>query len=173
VITFAVGVTSTETIQGTASYTRSPDFPESVEGQSSIPYIVQSASVAWKVADAAHTCSASGTDDATDPFYGVDLTLEDVSTKADAPKPEPKPYYYSIRANGDPISPPIYSLAPCDPTPEPISTLFLDIGHPGPFESAPPEEIQKSDSITLLQGHFTHSDGGLTYDDTWSFTGSG
>jgi hypothetical protein len=162
----------TETVQGTASYVRDQNFPESVEGQTSIPYNVLSASVTWTVTGAG--CSGSGVDDATnnDALGATDLTLEDVTANPAAPRPEPHPFYYSIRASGNPQSAPIYTCP--GPSTSVIDVMFLDIGHPGPFTSAVAlDKVQRSDSITVLQGHATSTDTAITYDDTWHFTGSG
>jgi hypothetical protein len=110
----------------------------------------------------------------------TDLTLEDVSNKPEAPKPEPKPYYYSIRASGDPLSAPEFDIihtSGCKEsnTKEPIGVNYLDVGVPNPFSSeTPPEKIQKSDNIRLLAGQLNTPEAGYpASEDTWSFTGSG
>jgi hypothetical protein len=178
----------TETAHGTAVYVRNPLFPQSVEGQTSIPYDVQSASVDWTVSGSHNagagctiTFSGSGTAPAMEnSALGVTgLTLEDVSNKPEAPKPEPKPYYYSIRASGDPLSAPQFDVirTGCKEsnTQEPIGVNYLDVGFPNPFNSeTPPEEIQKSDNIRLLAGQLNTPEGSSpASEDTWSFTGSG
>ena len=162
----------TETVQGTAAYVRDPNFPESVEGTSSIPYNVVSASVTWKVSGPG--CSGSGVADAMEnsALGATDLTLEDVTTNPAAPRPEPRPFYYSIRATGNPMTPPTYTCT--GPSTEPIDVNYLDIGHPGPFDAGVPvDQVQRSDSITLLQGHTAGTDGAVPFDYTWHFTGSG
>jgi len=162
----------TETVEGTAAYVRDPNFPESVEGQTSIPYNVVSASVTWKVTGGG--CSGSGVADAMEnsSLGATDLTLEDVTTNAAAPRPEPRPFYYSIRATGNPLTPPKYDCA--GPTTEPLDVHYFDIGHPGPFNAGVPlDQVQRSDSIALLQGHVAGTDGAVPFDYTWRFTGSG
>ncbi len=163
---------ATETVQGTAAYVRDPNFPESVEGQTSIPYNVVSASVTWNVTGAG--CSGSGVDDAMEnsALGATDLTLEDVTANPAAPRPEPSPFYYSIRATGNPLTAPTYTCP--GPSISGIDVMYLDIGHPGPFNSGVAlDQIQRSDSITVLQGHATSVDVGVPIDDTWHFTGSG
>jgi len=162
----------TETVQGSAAYVRDPNFPESVEGTTSIPYNVVSASVTWKVSGPG--CSGSGVADAMEnsALGATDLTLEDVTSNPAAPKPEPRPFYYSIRATGNPLTPPTYDCTA--PSTEPIDVHYFDIGHPGPFDAGVPfDQVQRSDSITELQGHAAGTDGAVPFDYTWHFTGSG
>ena len=177
-----------ETVHGTATYLRDPLFPQSVEGQTSIPYDVQSATVEWEVTgshDASKECkieySGSGSAPAMEnsALGTTELTLEDVSNKPEAPKPEPKPYYYSIRANGDPLSPPMFDViySPgCNTSnaQEPIAINYLEIGDPEPFsDETSPDQIRKSDNLLLLSGQLsTPESGGPATEDSWSFSGS-
>jgi hypothetical protein len=94
------------------------------------------------------------------------------------PKPEPKPYYYSIRASGDPLKAPEFHVAynpfcAASNHDEPIIVDYLNIGFPSTFDSStPPDTVEKSDTTTLLEGHRTREAGGVATDDTWSFKGS-
>jgi hypothetical protein len=177
-----------ETVHGTATYLRDPLFPQSVEGQTAIPYDVQSASVEWEVTGSgagAGSCtitySGSGSAPAMEnsALGATDLTLEDVSSKPGAPKPEPKPYYYSIRANGDPLNAPMFDVfysPDCSESDsqEPISVNYLEIGDPNPFsDETSLDQIQKSDELLLLSGKLsTPEAGGPATEDSWSFSGS-
>jgi hypothetical protein len=178
----------TETVHGTATFVRSSAFPPEAEGQTSIPYEVSTGSVDWTVSGSdtgtpgcTITYSGSGTAPATENSSGgvTELTLEDVSTKPDAPKPEPKPYYYSIQASGDPGNAPLFDISyspDCHEADaqEGIAVNYLNVGVSDPFNSqTPPDRLEKSDNIHLLAGHRATDDGaGVATDDNWSFTGS-
>jgi hypothetical protein len=71
---------------------------------------------------------------------------------------KPKPFYYSIRADGDPVAGPEYDVTDCTHTAkEGIALPYIDVGHVGPFTPTTPQDgILKSDAI----------------DDAWSFKGS-
>jgi hypothetical protein len=177
-----------ETIHGTATYLRSPFFPESLEGQTSIPYEVLSASVEWEVTgthfdgvECTITYSGSGTAPATEnsALGHTEMSLEDVSGRPGAPSPEPEPFYYSIWANGDPLNPPMFdvSYSPgCHSADvqEPIVIFYLEIGESQPFgPETSLEKVQKSADVHSLAGQLTTPDlGGLATEDSWSFTGS-
>ena len=174
-----------ETIKGTATYVRNPQFPPEADSSSQVLYDVQSAGVTWTVTGfqdngtgCPMTFSGSGTDTPTTDHTGTntDLGLENVSGHAGAPNPEPAPFYYSIRAGIDPSTAPQYDVVDCNGTSqEPIVLPYLEIGHPGPFTAdTPPEQIVKSADPRVLQGHRTGTDDTQVYgiDDTWSFNGS-
>jgi hypothetical protein len=105
-----------------------------------------------------------------------DLGLEDVSGRSYAPNPEPKPFYYSIRAGIDPGTAPAYNVTDCNGTvTEGIVLPYLEIGHAGPFApDTTPEEIVKTDDPRALEGHSVTTDPTqvFTIDDTWTFKGS-
>jgi hypothetical protein len=97
----------TETIRGTATFVRNPLFPPEADAMSQVPYDVQTSGVTWSVSGtqgAGTACpitfSGTGTDTPTTDHTGTntDPGLENVSGRADAPHPEPKPFYFSIRA---------------------------------------------------------------------------
>jgi hypothetical protein len=176
----------TETIHGTATYVRDPSFPPEADTESQVPYDVQTSTVNWTVSgsqDPGTGClnnfSGSGTDTPTTNHTGTntDLGLENVSHREGAPDPEPKPYYYSIRAGIDPSTDPEYDVTDChgNGSKESVVLPYLEIGHPGPFmPNTPPDEIVKSDDDRLLEGHRSVTDpsSGDLIDDTWSFKGS-
>ncbi len=177
-----------ETVHGTATYLRSPLFPQSVEGLTAIPYEVESASVDWEVTGSAPagvgctiTYGGSGSAPAMEnsALGATGLTLDDVSSRPEAPNPESEPYYYSIRANGDPLNPPMFDVhfSPgCSESDrqEPIDVNYFEIGDPDPFgEETSLDQVQKSNSSVLLSGQFSTPEGaGPATEDTWSFTGS-
>jgi hypothetical protein len=170
-VTTYLGITVT--VHGTATYVHNPVFPAYLDGTTSIPYDVVSASVTWAVTNPAGPCSGGGSADATqnDALGATAMTLEDVSANPYAPHPEPRPFYYSLRAHGDAIHPPTY---PCGPTTESIGTDYLDIGHVSPIgPESSFDDVVKSDNINLLHGHLEHDESGLHVVDDWSFTGSG
>jgi hypothetical protein len=149
-------------------------------------YDVQTSGVTWSVSGtqgAGTACpitfSGTGTDTPTTDHTGTntDLGLENVSGRADAPHPEPKPYYYSIRAGVDPGTAPQYDVTDRHGSAgkEPIVLPYLDIGHAGPFTpDTPQDEIVKSADPRSLEGHRAQADPTqvFTIDDTWSFKGS-
>ena len=97
-----------QTLDGTATLLRNPNFPPEADQLSSVPYDVQSASVVWNVTGSMGdgsscpvTFSGSGTDTPVPGHSALtttDLQLENVSGRAGAPNPEPRPFYYSIRS---------------------------------------------------------------------------
>lgn len=161
-----------ETVHGMATYVHDPVFPPYLDGTTSIPYDVVSASVTWTVTDSG--CAGSGTDDATEnsAIGTTEMTLEDVSANPNVPHPEPQPFYYSLRASGNPLTAPTYHcLTPPD---EPIIVDFLQIGYVNPIAPGyPADQVQRSPGTSLLEGHATSTNAGLSFDDTWRFTGSG
>jgi hypothetical protein len=176
-----------ETLHGTASYVLDPT-PSAVCMSSCVPYKLQSSSVDWEVSgsdnpsgECTNTYQGSGTTQAVDNSSATSqLTVEDVTSNAGAPNPEPQPYYYSIQARGDPENPPkyyvIHSPAGCPiDYQEVISPNYLTIGSAGNFfPGMPADQIQKSANSLQLSGHHVGTDEfGFTVDDTWSFTGSG
>jgi hypothetical protein len=175
-----------ETIHGTAVYVRNPLFGPELNGQTSIPYDIESASVTWTMSGS-HTCTScnpectrtyggSGSEPFTDEWRGPSLlTIEEVSRHPDAPKPEPNPYYYAIEASPGAASAPQYDISGCGASSQAdIDTEYLAIGHRGELgASTPLDEIVKSQSATLLEGHLVHSENTVHFDDTWHFTGSG
>lgn len=179
----------TETVHGTATFVRNPLFPEIVEGESSIPYEVESTNVHWTVSGSftaggcTTTYSGDGIDNDAmhnDAGGATEMSLEDVSGKPDAPHPEPKPFYYSLRVSGDFVFGPqyhvAYSSAPCGADhDESILTRYLEVGVPNPFTGDIDQtQVEKSADIKVLAGHrVTPEDAGPAIDDTWSFTGSG
>jgi hypothetical protein len=182
----------TETLHGTSSYRRPAIIPLEAEQIFPIPYSLVSASVAWTmsgfVLDAGCTTSYSGSGiDTTSIIGSSDLWLQDVNPWWTSPVPEPQPYYYSVRSNGDAVVAPMYDLTTtggpsCGPTTithEPIVVDFLDVGVRKDFIALTPDlvpEVQKSSKTTLLAGHIVHTDpsfAGFSFDDTWSFTGTG
>jgi hypothetical protein len=111
----------------------------------------------------------------------TEMSLEDVSGKADAPKPEPEPYYYSISSESDTSVSFTrhYSGAPgCsnNDSTENLGPAEFEIGYQGNFSaSTPPDQVQKSATTAKLAGQLTHDDpnSGFHLNDSWSFTGSG
>jgi hypothetical protein len=170
----------TETIHGTATYVRNPIFPPEADATSQVPYDLQTGSVTWTVTGTEGTgnCVTTFSGTGTDTPAIADLGLENVSGRSYAPHPEPKPFYYSIRASADPGATPEYDLTGCSTGKEGIVRDYLDIGHVGPFTPDTTQEeidkIVKSDDPRLLAGHQVRPDptGVFTIDDTWSFTGS-
>jgi hypothetical protein len=161
-----------ETVHGTATYVHDPAFPSYLDGTTSIPYDVVSASVTWAVT--ATGCSGSGTDEATEnsALGTTAMTIEDVSANPNVPHPEPQPFYYPLRASGNPLTAPTYHCSA--PSDEPIVVDFLAIGYPNPIGAGyPADQVQRSSSATLLEGHALSTEAGLSFDDTWNFTGSG
>jgi hypothetical protein len=176
----------TETIKGTASYVRSPVFPPEADQSSQVPYDVQSATVNWTVSGSwdpgtgcLNTFSGSGTDTPTTNHTGTntDLGLENVSGKQGTPDPEPKPFYYSIRAGVDGSTAPEYTVTDChgNASQESIVLPYLEVGHPGPFMAdTSQDEVEKTANPRSLEGHRVRQDPTQAFliDDTWSFTGS-
>jgi hypothetical protein len=172
-----------ETLQGTATFLRNPIFPPEADALSSVPYELDHGSVTWKVAGSDGACVFNGSATApltNDTSFGTptNLSLENVSGRPGAPNPEPKPYYYSIRASIDPLSAPEYDVLVCNggTAKESLVLPYLDVGYPSPFTAdVPPEKFVKSADATSLQGHRVSTDptNVFTIDDTWSFTGSG
>jgi hypothetical protein len=170
VITFVTGVTYTQTIEGTATFQLNPLFPTSYATFTSLPYDVVSATVTWKITAGACTASGQTTPDMTN---ATRVTLQDVTTNAAAPRPEPRPFYYAIRVAG-PDPQPTYDFTACGLGTGMISPFYLDIGYGSPFDSSSPtDKIVKSSSPAVLAGHATSSQAGLDFDDTWNFAGSG
>jgi hypothetical protein len=177
-----------ETVQGTAVFVRNPLFGPELDGYTSIPYDVESASISWVVSgsevsvndpDCMVTYSGSGSEPYDAETWGeVRLTLQDVTGSSAAPQPEPAPYYYSVRAQGDSLNPPKYNIAytaGCNETnhQEGIVTDYLDIGFHGVFGAdSPSDEIIKSADPALLEGSLSRSQPGyLPTHDEWRFTG--
>ena len=175
-----------QTVQGAATFVRNPLFGSELDGQTSIPFEVESASVTWTVSGSnpagpgcTATYSGSGTDSWTPAWDGTAMTLHDVRDNPRAPKPEPTPFYYSIRATGaygDEHQFTISYSGSCDSTSyqENINPDYLEIGHPGEFdEETDPDRFEKSASETLLEGRRVRPEGaGHATDDSWHFTGS-
>jgi hypothetical protein len=160
-----------ETVQGRATYDLDPNFPASYGTFTSLPYNLVSGSVHWTMAADGCTSQSGDADLATSDSR---MSLEDVTANSAAPKPEPRPFYYAIRAEGDGQNAPTYDFPDCQMGGGSISVFYLDIGYGSPFTaSAPMDKIKKSASATLLAGHATSSESSLDFDDTWSFTGSG
>ena len=107
-----------ETLHGTASYRRPSVFPLEAEQIIPIPYAIVSGSVNWDVTGFVQngpcvtTFSGSGTHGAmlNDALGATDLWLQDVTPWWTKPVPEPQPYYFSIRGNGDPLTAPLFDL---------------------------------------------------------------
>ncbi len=172
VITSEADPSFLETVHGTATYVHDPEFPSYLDGTTSIPYDVVSGSVTWAVTAAG--CEGSGTDDATEnsALGTTGMTIEDVRANPSVQQPEPQPFYYSLRASGDPLTAPTYHCSA--PSDEPIVVRFLEVGYPNPIAPGyPAGQVQRSSSSNLLEGHTTSAEGGLSFDDTWNFTGSG
>lgn len=177
----------TETVHGTGAYVRNPAFPVEAEGTSSVPYEVENVNITWSVSGTMSsgpcttTYSGSGSESsATDSgLAGSRLTLEDVTTNPYAPHPEPSPYYYSVRSSSQ--SEPTFHIhvdgAPgcASDTDSPIVVDYLHIGYASNYTAdTPPDQVEKSADITLLQGQRSQPEGsGPATDDSWSFTGSG
>ncbi len=174
-----------ETIEGTATFVRNPLFPPEVDGQTSVPYEVTSSSVTWTVSGSTPgSCgfvfSGQGTDTPTsNSSFGIPtvMSLESVSGRTGAVDPEPKPYYYSLRASIDPGLVPQYDVTDtCAGTTvkEGLVLPYLDIGWPSPFDTDTPlDRLLKSADPALLDGHLLSDNGsGIMIEDTWSFSGS-
>jgi hypothetical protein len=169
-----------ETIVGKATYTRNTIFPPEADAISQVPYDMQSSSVTWTVSGTQdpgtmcpNTFSGTGTDT---PALG-DFGLENVAGRPYAPQPEPQPFYYSIRADGDPVAGPEYDVTDCmaHTVKEGIALPYIDVGHVGPFTPTTlQDEVIKSADPRLLEGHRVQQDPTMTFtiDDTWSFKGS-
>ncbi|MDX6640087.1 MAG: hypothetical protein QOF12_1098, partial [Solirubrobacteraceae bacterium] len=176
----------TETVHGTAAFVRNPAFPVEAEGTSSVPYEAESVNITWSVSGSVSsggcttTYSGNGSESsATDSgLAGSRLTLEDVTTNPYAPHPEPSPYYYSVRSSSqaEPTFHTSVTGAGCaSDTDEPIVVDYLHIGYASNYTAdTPPDQVQKSANITLLQGQRSQPESnGPATDDSWSFTGSG
>jgi hypothetical protein len=169
-----------ETIVGKATYTRNTLFPPEADAISQVPYDMQSSSVTWTVSGiqdpgtmCPNTFSGTGTDT---PILG-DFGLENVAGRPYAPQPEPQPFYYSIRADGDHVAAPEYDVTDCmaHTVKEGIALPYIDVGHVGPFTPTTlPDEVIKSADPRLLEGHRVQQDPTMTFtiEDTWSFKGS-
>jgi hypothetical protein len=173
----------TETIHGSATYVRSPLFPPEADQTSQVVYTVQSSTVNWTVSgtqNAGAPCptqfSGSGTDTADETRSGDELGLENVSGRDGAPKPEPQPFYYSMRNTVEPSSNFEYDATDCNGTvKESVKDPWLSIGSPNPFTSSTLQsDVEKSADPRLLEGHQVRQDDQqvFTIDDTWSFAGS-
>lgn len=173
-----------ETVQGTVIFDRIPLVADPGEGLIAVPYQFVSGSATWTVSGSSQegscttTYSGTGTYPVASQNAIVDtgFTLEDISTKTTTSTP----FYYSIRASGDPLTPPLFTIttsggAGCaSSSQEGIVTTFLDVGINGDFKAdAPQAGAEKSADMTLLAGHRTRADPGqLATDDTWNFNGS-
>jgi hypothetical protein len=177
-----------QTIVGTATFVRNPLIPPEAEAIIAIPYDIQSSEIKWSVsgrhteAGCTTTYDGSGTDTAIpNTFVDTGMTVQDVHANPAAPVPEPKPFYYSIRASSDPTDAPLFTIKRSGPSgcdevsQEGIIVNYLELGNRADLSSdTPPGEILKSADINLLAGHRHTDDGtGLPSDDTWSFRGSG
>ena len=184
----------TQTYEGTASYVKHPFFGPQNPGteEASVPYIVESASMHWKVtggssgAGCTQTYTGEGTTVYSEAWNngahrGTHLDLQDIRRGAGAPASEPAPYNYAIAASGDTQDGPRYDIngsGNCaGHTTAPIDYRYLEIGTPTYDPNDPPSDpgrVERADSAVLLEGHrFTDEGFGNTYDDTWHFTGSG
>ena len=149
-----------------------------------MPYDFVSGSVTWTVSgsDQNGSCTTTYSGEGTYPvsaqnaIVNTGFTLEDVSAKTSTTTP----FYYSIRAGGDPLTPPLFTITAtggpgcASTTQEAIAVHFLEVGVNGDLGADTPlDQVEKSSDMTLLEGHRAHSDPGeLPADDTWSFKGS-
>ena len=175
-----------ETVRGSATFVRNPLFGHELDGVAQIPYEIESASVDWTVSGSGSpyagctlTYSGSGRDDWTSAWGATRLTLEDIRNQPGAQNPEPRPYNYSIRADGDSGNPQMFTIsysAGCNATDhqEPIIENYLKIGSPGYDPGNPAEDVEQSNDPRLLEGHRARDNPSfVATDDTWRFTGLG
>lgn len=184
-----------QTFHGTAAFVKHPLFGPDHPGteETSVPYVPESARVDWSVSGSESsgnctvTYSGSGTEVYSPETWkgaaagSTALALQDIRRGAGAPQSEPNPWNYAIQATGDPENGPKYTITRAGPTPECGFTTqeyvgyhYLDVGTPSYDESDPPDQVQRSNSATLLEGHhFEPAGAGPATDDTWKFTGSG
>jgi hypothetical protein len=178
----------TETIKGTATFVRNPVFPPEADAISQVPYLLESSSATWTVSGSQHVppdnCLVTFTGQGSEPPTAggnstsgtTDLGLENVNGHAGAPNPEPQPFYYSIDATVDPV--PTYRVTDChgNTQDEGILQRYVEIGHHGVFDpDVPQSQIAKTADPRLLEGHRSGTlddSPDITYEDSWSFTGS-
>jgi hypothetical protein len=167
------------TITGTATFVK-PATPAPDAGP--IHYAMASSTVTWTASGSltypdgcSLTFSGGGSDSPPDkPPTG--FSLEDVTDRAEAPKPEPKPFYYSIWVHGDESGKHEYDVTSrCNGASETykdqVPLPYLQVGFRD-WTFHPPE-IMKSDDPTLLEGHRVRTDStDTTTDDTWRFVGT-
>jgi hypothetical protein len=175
--------TWTEVLNGTSTYVRNPLFPPETDGTSQVPYELESGSVTYEVSGDWNPGNCPTTFSGSGSFVplsqrdggGSSMGLENVTGKDGAPKPEPKPFYYSLRSSGV-AETPQYNITNCDGTTQSqIVDPWIDIGHNGPLMADTPQEgIQKSADPRLLEGHAGPKDDGtgIVVEDSWSFKGS-
>lgn len=177
-------------------------WPQFLDSQTQIPYQLVSASATWTVSGelrvdgtggdyclTTYSGGGTGSVSANPSGSSSEFGIEDISGREQppTPTPEPKPFYYSIDVIGSsPDSGAYQAHTHCvyaghasdgDET-DHASEDYLHIGYATTYPTAPtpPDYLLKSAAATPLSGH--HFDPGQnpgdpTYDDTWSFTGSG
>jgi hypothetical protein len=170
-------------LKGTSTYIRNPLFPPETDATSQVPYELESGTVTYEMSGNYDPGNCPTTFSGSGSFAplsqqdggGSSMGLENVTGKDGAPKPEPKPYYYSLRSSGVAATPQ-YNVTNCEGTsPEGIVAPWIDIGHNGPLMAdTPPDKIQKSADPRVLEGQTGVIDdgSGITVQDSWSFKGS-
>ena len=169
-------------ITGTATFVRrTPAAAES----GTVSYAITSSMVTFTASgtqtfpnsDCTYTFSGGGSDSPPDK-PPTELSVEDVSNHPQAPKPEPKPFYYSIWVAMDESRRHEYDVtSACNGGSETfkdsVPGWYLYVGFRDWWSGTPPE-IMKTDEPTRLEGHRIRSfkDSSLTVDDTWRFDGS-
>jgi len=146
-------------------------------------YGLTNSSVTWTAAGSRSsgscttTYSGGGSGTAV-PAHPTLMSLEDVSDRPEAPKPEPTPFYYAIWVHGNEGTPHPYDVTVTCPGgsntyQDAVSTAFLQIGFRDWWATNPPE-IMKTADATLLEGRRSRTPAGgtATYEDSWSFKGS-
>lgn len=169
------------TVTGSATFVRTTTAGAD-SGQ--ISYALTSSAVSWTASGSKPATSSSG---CTTTFSGggsdsppakppTELSLEDVSGRSEAPKPEAEPFYYSIWVHGDESGSHEYDVTATCPGgsetyKDSVPLPYLQIG----FRdwTSNPTEVMKTAQPTLLEGHRTRTGGeGATVEDSWKFEGS-
>jgi hypothetical protein len=170
------------TINGTATFVRST--PAAIDS-GPIEYALTDTTVTWTASGSqdlgggcSYTFSGGGSDTSPAPAPNTELSLEDVSNRPEAPKPEPTPFYYSIHVAADESRRHEYDITTRCPDAsetrkDSVPGWYLYVGFRDWSFGIPPE-IMKTAEPTLLEGHRsrTYKDSSLVVDDTWRFEGS-
>jgi hypothetical protein len=123
-----------------------------------------------------YTFSGGGNDSPPDKHPTM-MSLDDVTNRSEAPKPEPKPFFYSIWVHGDEAERHEYDVtARCNGETETfkdsVSTFYLHVGFRDFFAGIPPEIMKSADPMTLEGRRTRTSSSNSTSEETWKFEGS-
>jgi hypothetical protein len=169
------------TITGSASFVR-PANPGAYTDES-ISYVLASSSVTWTASGSqnigggcTYTFSGSGSD-SPPPAPLTMLTLEDVTNRSEAPKPEATPFYYAIWVMGNEREPHEYDVTSTCPDgsetfKDDVPLPYAQIGFRDWWSGTPPEIIKSADPTVLEGSRTRQSSSPMTTTDTWKFTGS-